>query len=162
MVIAKVNPGSYQQITELATTENKDIIQVEYEKLGVTHIDVGVALLEKWGIPGLITQCIKKHHDANHLGPYAVETSIVFLANQLSRLELDHEEDVDAEEHIAGHLQSIHNWEQTKCTAGQIAVACYLADEQWLEVMESLGMIDLDIDGDLEETYLFNTHVERL
>lgn len=104
------------QITGLARTENKDVIQVENEKLGVTHIDVGVALLEKWGIPGLITECVRKHHDIEHIGPYAIETSIVFLANQLSRL----------------------------------------------EVMESLGMVDLDIDEDLEDIYLFNTHLERL
>ena len=85
LVIAKVNPGSYIQITALAKSENKDVIQVENEKLGVTHIDVGVALLEKWGIPELITECVRKHHDIEQLGPYAIETSIVFLANQARR-----------------------------------------------------------------------------
>jgi putative nucleotidyltransferase with HDIG domain len=157
LVIAKVNPGSYMQITGLARSENKDVIQVEAEKLGVTHIDVGVALLEKWGIPGLITQCVRKHHHTDHIGPFAIETSIVYLANKLSRLDLSNEEDV-----IEDVLSIIPNWEKSNCTAEQIAIACSLADEQWLEVMESLGMVDLDIDAELEEAYLFNTDLDKL
>ncbi len=157
LVIAKVNPGSYLQITGLARSENKDVIQVEAEKLGVTHIDVGVALLEKWGIPGLITQCVRKHHDTDHIGPYAIETSIVYLANKLSRLDLSNED-----EEIADVLSTIPNWEKANCTAEQIDIACSLADEQWLEVMESLGMVDLDIDAELEEAYLFNTGLDKL
>jgi putative nucleotidyltransferase with HDIG domain len=161
LVIAKVNPGSYVQITRLAKSENKEVTQVELERLGVTHIDVGVALLENWGIPGLITECVRKHHHIDHIGPYAVETSIVFLANQLSRIEFD-EEETDAEEVLSEILAAIPNWEQSKCTLGQIAIACRLADEQWLEVMESLGMVDLEIDESPEETFRFNTDLDRL
>ena len=163
LVIAKVNPGSYALITGLAKTENKDVILVESEKLGVTHIDVGVALLEKWGIPALITQCVKRHHDIDHIEPFAVETSIVFLANKLSRLPpRDEEAEAEAEDEISVKLSTIPNWQNSKCTEEQIAIACRLSDEQWLEVMESLGMVDLDIDQDLEESFLFNTDLERL
>ncbi len=161
LVIAKVNPGSYLQITEIARAENKDVIQVESEKLGVTHIDVGVALLDKWGIPGLITECVRKHHDIDHIGPVAIETSIVYLANQLSRLDLSTDED-EEEEVISEILSTIPNWENSKCTSEQITIACRLADEQWLEVMETLGMVDLDIDDSVEETFLFNTYLDRL
>ena len=159
LVIAKVNPGSYMQIIELAKSENKDMIQVETEKLGVTHVDVGVALLEKWGIPGLITQCVRKHHDIDHIGSFEIETSMVYLANKLSRLDLNSGE--EEEKLIADTLSTIPNWEKSKCTAEQITIACRLAEEQWLEVMESLGMVDLDIDDSLEETFLFNTDLEK-
>lgn len=165
LVIAKVNPGSYLQITQLVKDENRDVLQVEAEKLGVTHIDVGVALLDKWGIPGLITECVRKHHDRDHVGPLSVETSIVFLANQLSRLDLNDaapDAELDEEERVSAILSTIPNWENSKCTSEQIAIACRLADQQWLEVMESLGMIDLDIDDSVEETFLFNTDLDRL
>lgn len=160
LVIAKVNPGSYGQIIELARAENKDVIEVETEKLGVTHIDVGVALLEKWGIPGLITQCVRKHHDIDHIGSFEIETSIVYLANKLSRLDLSGEEE-EGEKLIADTLSAIPNWEKSKCTAEQITIACRLAEEQWLEVMESLGMVDLDIDDSADETFLFNTDLGK-
>lgn len=159
LVIAKVSPGSYVNITGLARTENKDVLQVETEKLGVTHIEVGVALLEKWGIPGSIIQCVRKHHDIDHIGSFAIETSIVYLANQLSRLDLSGE---DEEELVSDILSKIPNWEKAKCTSEQITIACRLAYEQWLEVMESLGMADLDIDDSLEDTFLFKTDLEKL
>jgi putative nucleotidyltransferase with HDIG domain len=161
LVIAKVNPGSYGQILGLARAENREVIEVEVEKLGVTHIEVGVALLEKWGIPGLITQCVKKHHDADHIGSFEIETSIVYLANKLSRFDLSGDAE-DEERAITDFLSKIPNWEKAKCTAEQITIACRLAEEQWLEVMESLGMVDLDIDDSLDETFLFNTDLEKL
>lgn len=160
LVIAKVNPGSYMHITEIANAENKEIIQVETEKLGVTHIEVGVALMEKWGIPGLITECVRKHHETDHIGPLAVETSIVYLANQLSRLELGETEEED-EAVISEYLESMANWEQSKCTSEQIMIACRLANEQWQEVMESLGMLDLDLDEAEEDIFQFKTDLGR-
>ncbi len=161
LVIAKVNPGSYIQITEIAKAENRNVIEVETEKLGVTHVEVGVALLEQWGIPGLITQCVKKHHDINHIEPYAIETSVVYMANQLSRLDLSRE-DFQEQEAIPEFLSSLPNREQSKCTPEQIIIACRLADEQWLDVMESLGMMDLDIDDKDDDSFLFNTDLDRL
>ena len=47
LVVAKVIPNAYMTVSEIAQTEQRDIIVVETEKLGVTHIDVGVALREK-------------------------------------------------------------------------------------------------------------------
>jgi len=159
LVIAKVSPGSYGHIIDLARATNREVTRIEEEKLGVTHIDVGVALLEKWGIPGLITECVKKHHESDHNGPFAIETSIVYLANKLSRLELGAEEETQT---VPGFLATLPNWEKSKCTEQQIEIACGLADEQWLEVMESLGMVDLDIDAAAEESFLFKTDLERL
>jgi len=160
LVIAKVNPGSYGQILGLARAENREVIEVEVDKLGVSHVEVGVALLEKWGIPGLITECVKRHHDVDHIGSFEIETSIVYLANKLSRLDLSAVE--DEEKAVTDILSTIPNWEKAKCTAEQIAIACRLAEEQWLEVMESRGMVDLDIDDSLDETFLFNTDLEQL
>ncbi|MCP4391070.1 MAG: HDOD domain-containing protein [Gammaproteobacteria bacterium] len=161
LVIAKVNPGSYLQVTEIAKVENREMIEVEADKFSVTHIEVGVALLEKWGIPGLITQCVKKHHDSDHVEPYEIETSIVYIANKLSRIDLGSGE-FEEEEAISDFLSDIPNWEQTKCTLEQITIACRLADGQWLDVMESLGMVDLDIDDSSEESFLFKTDLHRL
>lgn len=159
LVVAKVNPGSYLSITDAAKREGRDVLEVETAKLGVTHIEVGVALLEQWGIPGLITECVKKHHESDHIGPLAIETCIVYIANKLSRLDLDEAGEAEAEL-VAATLETIPNWEKSKCTAEQIAIACRLAEDQWREVMESLGMVDLEIDDSLEETFLFNTDLK--
>ena len=169
LVIAKVNPGTFQQITEIAKAEDRDVLEVEIEKLGVTHIDVGVALLEQWKLPGLIIGCVKNHHKLEHSGPFAVETCIIYLANQLCRFDWNEVDDSDDEANEEGEddkvskiLSNIPNWEESKCTSNQIAIACELADQQWLEVMDSLGMLDLNIDASEEEKFLFNTSFKRM
>ena len=143
LVLAKEVPDLLPEIEELVEINGVDIIQAEEEKLGVTHIDVGGALMKKWGIPSLITQCVVKHHEIDHVGPFAVDTSMVYLANNLSKLVL-----LDDEDEMQKTIVTIANWQQTGCTLEQIDIACRLADEQWLEVMESLGMVDLEIDDD--------------
>ncbi len=157
LVIAKVNANAYRAITEIAQATNREMIDIEVEKLGVTHVDVGAALLRKWRIPDVIVQCLKKHHDADHDEPYAIETSIVYLANRLCREDL-----VDGEKPFELILESVPIWETTKCTAEQIEIACGLADEQWLEVMESLGMGDLLISEEAEEQFRFNTGLGQM
>lgn len=161
LVIARVNPGSYLQINDIAKAENRNMLEVEIEKLGTTHIEVGEALLQKWGIPEMITQCVKNHHRTEHSGPLAMEISIACLANQLSRLSF--EDDVTEDDEalvISDILEPIPNWETSKCTEEQIAIACRLADQQWLEVMESLGIYDLELEDNSEETFLFNTRLD--
>lgn len=152
MVIAKVNPGAYRVISEIARGEQRDTIDVEREKLGVTHVEVGVALLENWGIPRLIVECVRNHHETEHAEPFEIESSLVFLANRLSRVSLDE----DGPE-LSAVLPTIPQWQQTGCTEEQVGIACGLAEEQWREVMESLGMLDLEIDDGIEEDFRFNT-----
>ena len=154
LVIAGVNPGAYRTIRDIASSEDREMIEIESDKMGVTHVDVGVALLEKWGIPRLIVECVRSHHDSNHSEPFEIETSMVFVANRLSRIPLD-----DSEQNLDEILSAIPQWEQTRCTRKQIEIACGLADEQWREVMESLGMLDLEIDDTLDDSYRFDTGI---
>ena len=91
----------------------------------------------------MIAQCIMKHHDSEHIGPLAIDTSIVYLANQLSQ-----QPPVSDEEGMQAILSTIPNWDTTKCTLEQITIACELAEGQWREVMESLGMGDMEINDE--------------
>lgn len=152
LVIAKVNPGAYRVVSDIASSEKRDVMEVEREKLGITHVDVGVALLGNWRIPRLIVECVRSHHESDHTEPFEIEASIVFLANRLSRLALDDDE-IDLEDILA----TISQWEQTRCTLEQVEIACRLAEEQWREVMESLGMLDLDLDDGIDDAYRFDT-----
>jgi putative nucleotidyltransferase with HDIG domain len=157
LVIAKLEPAAYAEVNEAATAEGRDPVLVEDEQLGMTHVDVGVMLMKKWNMPSLITQCIKKHHGIVHDGPLGIETAIVYLANRLSHYPLK----VDEEE-MQLRLSNIPRWEQAKCPLYQITVACETAEEQWREVMESLGMEDLEItDEEDEEQAEFNTAIGR-
>jgi HD-like signal output (HDOD) protein len=139
LVMAKAAPEVLMEIDGLLKSEDLNVVQLESEKLGVTHIQVGEALMKKWSMPSFIVQSVLKHHDVEHFGPFAISTSIVYLANQLSQHVI-----TDDEEGIHPVLEKIPNWQQTGCTSEQIFIACQLADEQWFEVMESLGMLDME------------------
>ena len=68
-------------------------------------------------------------------------THLVYLANQLSQYvpPLDDQETMDI-------LEDIVNWDRGNFSLEQIATACQNADDLVFEVMESLGMVPIDID----------------
>ena len=45
-------------------------------------------------------------------------------------------------------LNSINNWQLLGLPLDQICFACQLADEQMFDVMESLGMINMELESD--------------
>lgn len=143
LVMAQVEPEVLAEIDELVKTKGLDVIQLETERLGVTHTDVGAAMMRKWNMPSVLTQCILNHHSPDHVGPFAIDTSIVYLADRLGH----HAMAVDEEE-MQDILSTIPNWQLTDNSEDQIFIACKLADEQWYEVMESLGMMDMEIHED--------------
>lgn len=64
--------------------DEEKVFQLEAERIGYTHADIGAALLSKWGLPNSIIQAVKMHHtpcdDINNI----LDASIVHLANCLS------------------------------------------------------------------------------
>lgn len=143
LVIAKVAPEEMSAINDFSFDNAEDLLKLELEKLGMTHVEVGAAMLKKWKMPGLLTQCVLNHHETSHSGPLAIDTSIVYLANLLSQQEMP--EDEEALQEV---LDTIENWQQTDCSLEQVYIACQLAEEQVGEVMQSLGMVDLEISDD--------------
>ena len=141
LIIAKSLPDSIVQIEKIMQSEQLLLTEAELAILGFTHTEVSAAILKHWGMPQLFIQSAGKHHDVDHLGPFAIDTGIVYLANSLSELKQKNNE-ID----IAEALDCITNWEQAACSFEQVAIACQLAEEQVLEVLESLGMVDLAID----------------
>ncbi len=144
LVLAKAAPDAQAVIEHLAESEGHNIVDVEADKLGITHIDVAHELMVKWKMPSVLTQCVIKHHDTHHEGPFAIETAIVYLANELSKHPL-----LQSEEEKAEVLEQIENWQQAQCPLDQVTIACSLAEDQWEEVMDSLGMLDLEIGGEM-------------
>ncbi len=145
LVIAIVATDILVEINDHVNADGVDILQAEFDQLGLTHVDLGGALMKKWDMPSLLTQCVIKHHEVDHVGPFAIDTSMVYLANKLSKKPLA--EDDDKMQKI---LAKIDNWQQTGCTLEQIYAACRLADDQCFEVMVSLGMAEWD---SLDDSY---------
>jgi putative nucleotidyltransferase with HDIG domain len=110
-----------------------DVLSAELSQVGVTHTAVGEALMDHWGLPQLLIDCTRNHHEVVHDGPNRDATHLIYLANCLSTYvpPLDEQETQNI-------LDDIENWD----------FACQHADDMVFEVMESLGMIALEISND--------------
>ena len=120
-----------------------DVLTAELSQVGVTHTAVGEALMDHWGLPQLLIECARNHHEVVHDGPNREATHLVYLANCLSTYvpPLDEQETQNI-------LDDIENWDLGYATLEQVAFACQHADDMVFEVMESLGMIALEISSD--------------
>ncbi len=128
---------------EYAIQKRVDVLSAELSQVGVTHTAVGEALMQHWGLPQLLIDCTRNHHEVVHDGPNRDATHLIYLANSLSKYvpPLDEQET----ENI---LDDIENWNMGYATLDQIAFACQHADDMVFEVMESLGMVTLEISSD--------------
>lgn len=120
-----------------------DIVAAELHEIGVTHTAVGEAVMRHWGLPELLIECTRNHHESVHDGPNRDATHLIYLSNQLAECvpPLDDDETMDI-------LSRIENWDMGNATLEQIADACQTADEMVFEVMESLGMVTIEITDD--------------
>lgn len=136
-------PGHATNVENLMKSKRIGIVEAETELFGFAHTEVSEALLQKWGLPELLVHCVRNHHEESHEGPSANETCIVYLANQLS-----HNLPAIDEDDAQNILDGIPNWQQTRCTVEQTCIAWQLAEDQVFEVMDSFGMVNIDIRDD--------------
>jgi putative nucleotidyltransferase with HDIG domain len=134
-------PQEMLMAEETRVKRRVDELTAELMQLGLTHTAVGGELLQHWGLPMVLVECTRYHHEAVHDGPNRHATHLIYLANRLSEYvpPLD-EAETDA------ILDDIQNWEMAQVTREQIADACQNADDLVFEVMDSLGMVTLDSD----------------
>ena len=118
-----------------------DELSAEISQVGLTHTAVGEALMQHWGLPDILVECARYHHETVHDGPNRRATHLVYLANRLSA----YVPPLDDSETLA-ILDDIENWNMGQVSIDQIASACQVADDLVFEVMESLGMVPTDID----------------
>jgi HD-like signal output (HDOD) protein len=118
-----------------------DELSAEISQVGLTHTAVGEALMQHWGLPDILVECARYHHETVHDGPNRRATHLIYLANRLSA----YVPPLDDSETLA-ILDDIENWNMGQLSIDQIASACQVADDLVFEVMESLGMVPADID----------------
>lgn len=66
--------------------EQADLLTVERNLLHTDHAEVGMALLEKWGLPEAVCVPVGLHHDATQAQSKRLGAKIIYLANHLVHL----------------------------------------------------------------------------
>jgi len=78
-------PEEFARITERVRAEGVLISSAEQDLLGCTHADIGRLLAERWNLPAKLVGVIARHHTPAVAGPFAIESSIVHLADIFTR-----------------------------------------------------------------------------
>lgn len=92
--LGKVIIGSeYQQILAIVEEEERSLIDIEREFLGITHQDVGLQIAEKWNLNPFLTSCISSHHDFDSEGMEDERIAFVTLADMYCNLNVSEHSD---------------------------------------------------------------------
>jgi putative nucleotidyltransferase with HDIG domain len=78
-------PDEFARITERARAEGVLISSAEQDLLGCNHADIGRLLAERWNLPAKLVAVIARHHTPAEAGAFALEASIVHLADIFTR-----------------------------------------------------------------------------
>ena len=143
LILASKAREEFAMVTELVDIRRYDVITAELEVIGFTHAQIGAALIRQWALPEILIACAGHHHENEHSGEFATASRLVYLANRLSQYvpPIDEEEALDM-------LAEIANWEAANRSVEQISQACQQAEDQVFEVMDFLGMVNIEIGAD--------------
>ncbi|MBI5579449.1 MAG: HDOD domain-containing protein [Deltaproteobacteria bacterium] len=75
----------FARITERVRAEGVLMSAAEQDLLGCTHADIGRLLAEQWNLPAKLVGAIAWHHAPAAAGTFAMEASIVHLADIFTR-----------------------------------------------------------------------------
>jgi putative nucleotidyltransferase with HDIG domain len=84
-IIAQRLPAEQRQIRELVASRRCLAIEAEREVLGVTHSEIGMWLLRRWGLPGKLVYPIAYHTQFHPSREFADRTAVVHLADVMCR-----------------------------------------------------------------------------
>ncbi len=93
IISACLPPSLVTSLAQTAEIENRELVLVEHDVLGIDHAEVGAIVARSWGLPESIQVAITKHHDWREISDRF--TLGVALSNRLAHLihEIDEEAD---------------------------------------------------------------------
>ena len=85
LVIYQKMPDLALKVLEKAGKEESSYrYRAEKEILGLTHSQVGKALVEKWRLPAMVQEAVEFHHEPRLAREFRLETSIVHIATAIA------------------------------------------------------------------------------
>jgi len=62
LAMLKTIPKPYQEVLAAAENEPRDLAELETDMVGISHVDVGVKMMENWKLPAGLVQSVRLHH----------------------------------------------------------------------------------------------------
>ncbi len=135
LILAAQRPEVLPEIDQRSILNHIEITRAEVDIIGISHTEIGGALMQKWDFPDLIWVCVLNHHRPDYHGPFFNAAQFIYLANQLA-----HHDATNDEDETCMILSQIPNWQNADVSLTSIFKACRIAEEMVFDVMKSLGM----------------------
>ena len=84
IIIAQYFSDAMSDIRNLMDVKGMPVYEAEEQALGLSHMDIGAWLAEKWKIPDHLTESIRYHHYPNLVMENPLLTNLVCLANLIA------------------------------------------------------------------------------
>jgi HD-like signal output (HDOD) protein len=84
LVLASQDPVGLASTLALASEQRRPFHEIERERHGITHAEIGAHLLALWGLPHTVTEAVAGHHDSQWLKLPFDETAAVHVATTLT------------------------------------------------------------------------------
>jgi HD-like signal output (HDOD) protein len=81
VVLASSRPEVSRELLEAQRDTGRFYLELERERLGFDHADLGGALLKKWKIPASIGEPVTCHHNPGCAEQFHLETALIHLAD---------------------------------------------------------------------------------
>ena len=135
LILAAQRPEVLPEIDQRSVLNRIEIAQAEIDIIGISHTEIGGALMQKWDFPDLIWVCVRNHHRPDYHGAFFNAAQFIYLANQLA-----HHDTPNDETETGVILSQIPNWQNADVSLASIFKAGRIAEEMVFDVMKSLGM----------------------
>jgi diguanylate cyclase (GGDEF)-like protein len=62
LAMLKTVPREYQPVLAATAEQDRPLVEIEQELLGISHVEVGVELMRRWGMPEELSNTVLWHH----------------------------------------------------------------------------------------------------
>ncbi|MEX0716229.1 MAG: HDOD domain-containing protein [Planctomycetaceae bacterium] len=62
LAMLKTIPNEFSAVIDAAAENGRPLHEIETERLGFDHVEIGMKLMETWSLPGAIMQSVHRHH----------------------------------------------------------------------------------------------------
>lgn len=84
MLLGHLYPMEFRMLSNLIDRcSDRDVRELEFQCLGISHDLIGLCLLRAWEMPGEVVVAAGEHHFPDYGGEHALYAKLVFLANML-------------------------------------------------------------------------------
>lgn len=81
VVLASARPEICRELLEAQRDTGRSYMELEFEKMGFNHAELGGALLKKWKIPASIAEPVSFHHSPAAAEQFRLEAALIHLAD---------------------------------------------------------------------------------